>query len=137
MLTCHETDVVSDKWRTFYQQLRKKYLTKLMHWILAFWYTLTVQLNMYVYCFITGRNAILKHINETHPSYDLIQYQLLFSFGSGHSFETNWQIHRITINVVLQIMGTEDNYILLYRDLLNIFIVDMCTIIKSEWAPTQ
>lgn len=76
----------------------------------------------HVYCFITGRDSRLKH-NETHPSYNLLQYPLLFPFGSdGYSIHMK-QINRFTELPAMQyyrylLMVKEGNYILLYRDLL-------------------
>lgn len=91
------------------------------------------------YCFCVGRDSQLKRIRETHRSYDPLQYPLLFPYGNdGYSINMKQTDEKKNLSAMqyynFQLMIREDNYLLLFRELLNVYIVDMYAKIEAERA---
>ncbi|XP_008178216.1 uncharacterized protein LOC103307737 [Acyrthosiphon pisum] len=75
------------------------------------------------------RNDRLQRINETHRSYDALQYPIIFWQGS----ETNKKVSSMNYySYHLMIRENEDNHILKCRRLYHKYVVDMYVKIETE-----
>jgi len=86
---------------------------------------------------VTGRDNTLKRICETHAAYDPLQYPLLFPYGSnGYHIYLKQRDGKASLTAMqfynYKLMLRDGNYLLLARDLLNQFIVDMYAKIEAE-----
>lgn len=92
-----------------------------------------------------SRNSTLQRISETHRAYDALQYPIMFCRGEdGYCINIpqcdpiNQNSLKKTVSAVdfysYRIMDREEDnsYILLFRNLLNQFLVDMYAKIESE-----
>lgn len=89
-----------------------------------------------VHCVIVGRDSAIKRINETHPSYDPLQYPLIFPDGNdGYHLEIykkNGKRVSATEFYSFHFITHDRNYLLYYRQLLNVFAVDVAAKIEME-----
>lgn len=79
----------------------------------------------------------LKRIVETHRSYDPLQYPLLFPHGTdGYDIQIPKENTKKTVSAgefyAYRIMIREKAYLLNFRKLLNVFLVDMYAKIEAE-----
>lgn len=92
-----------------------------------------------------SRNSRLLRISETHRSYDAFQYALMFCRGEdGYSIDISQRdpISKAPLKKTVsasdfysyRIMERpgQENYILMYRSLLNQFLVDMYAKVETE-----
>lgn len=93
--------------------------------------------------YFTDRNtddgkAEYQRISEIHKSYDPLQYPLMFPCGSDgyhvnilHSDNTEKRVTAAQF-YLFRLMVRENNYLLQFGQLLNVYIVDMYAKIESE-----
>lgn len=89
--------------------------------------------------FFLGRNGVLRRVNETHQCYDPLQYPLLFPYGTdGYSIYLKQKNGSTALSAMqyykYSLMTRDNNYLLLYGDLLNLYVVDMYAKIEGERA---
>jgi len=94
---------------------------------------------------LQSRDTKLVRINETHRAYDALQYLLMFCRGEdGYSIKIPQRDPSSKISLKKTVSASEfysyrimerqgqNNYMLLYRNLLNQFLVDMYAKIETE-----
>lgn len=95
---------------------------------------------------IHSRDQRLQRIKDTHRSYDALQYPLIFFMGQdGYAVDipqvdprTSDQVGNKTVSCMdfyaysLMVREGQSNYLLLYRELFNQFLVDMYAKVESE-----
>lgn len=81
---------------------------------------------------------VFHSINETHKSYDPLQYPLMFPHGTDgyhiNILKEHSKEKRVSASefYLFRLMIRDDNHLLLFRQLLNVYIVDMWVKIESE-----